>query len=390
MSDIETRRSAEMEDHEIFDDGPQEEPADQTVDLEPAKMPEGVDLEPEAKVVVQEASPFDDQGPFDETAPQEGDPAPQEPHKDTRPQDKNKGKDADPLANLSKTERAYLDAKFEEMEKTGKVNPKIQRRINKEVGARKAAETEAEQLRQEVQQLRQGVGGMRLQALNATISDLEGRANALRARAAQELEAGNTEEYLKLNDQMVDTRARLLNAQGIKARMAPGDDQQQQLQPNQQQTSQQTQTYQPPQPNGAPDVSHLPQRAQDWMAERDFMNWTAAAKHYAHGVDHDLTQEGYDPNSAEYFAEMDQRIQRAFPTMYDAEASGEPPNKPAPRKNTQGAAPVAEPSNVTGKGAPRGKVVLTADDQAVMRQFGLDPTNPEHVQEFARNKAQSA
>jgi hypothetical protein len=371
--DIETRRSADMEDSEIFDDGPDDSPAPKDVDLGSAELPEGVDLSPEIKTLEQQESPFDDQGPFDEEQPQQEETKPEQPQEETKPK-------PGPLDGLTREELARLDQKIEDMEKQGKFSPKVQRRINKAVGAQKAAEAEAEQLRQEVQNLRQGMGGMRLQALDATISNLEDKAKALRSEAAKALDEGDTEKWANLNDRLVDTRSRLLNAQGIKARVAPGDNAPPQQQPQPSAPQQR--------PQGA-DVAQLPQRSQDWIADRGFMDWPMSAKHFAHGVDHDLGQEGYDPNSPEYFEEMDNRIKAAFPQLYAGEEPAAP-TLPAPRKNAQGAAPVAEPSNVTGQAPQRGKVTLTAEDQASMRNFGLDPNNPEHLKEYARNKSQGS
>lgn len=93
--------------------------------------------------------------------------------------------------------------------------------------------------------------------------------------------------------------------------------------------------------------------------------------------DSKLVREGYDKNSPEYYAELDRRVDEAFPTLR---------KKPkAPTKS-----PVAGVGAAPAKHLSKNTVRLTRVDLGNMRRFGLDPTNKEHLREYARNKQHAA
>lgn len=341
------RRSADMDDDELFDDGPEEEAKDLEVDIgDPDGGMPGIDIEGSDQDLTKD--------------------------------------DAQPDA----ADKTKEPAKQADGDDDTEYSQKVQKRINREVAKRKTVETELERIRRENLELRQGMSSTRVRAVETSISELTGRANALRSQMSQALDAGDTDKYLELNDQLVDTRAHLLNAQAVKSRMAPPvDPQQQQPQPQTYTQAQRPDTGQPP----APDVSRAPKLAQGWIADRDFLNWSQSEKAFAGGVDAELTAEGYDVETPEYFQEMDRRIQAAMPHLYDDAPAGSPGAKTptAPRKNTGAAAPVAAPSDVTPGGKPQGKVKLTQEDLNNMRRFGLDPEDPNQLKEYARNKQAS-
>jgi len=96
------------------------------------------------------------------------------------------------------------------------------------------------------------------------------------------------------------------------------------------------------------------------------------------GVDAQLVREGYDKHSPTYYAELNKRVDKAFPTL--RKLSG-----------TAGTAPPVAP--VTGGGSkavPRGTVHLNKNDLSNMRKFGLDPTNKTHLREYALSKRSTA
>lgn len=98
-------------------------------------------------------------------------------------------------------------------------------------------------------------------------------------------------------------------------------------------------------------------------------------KHFVLGVDAQLVKEGYDKNSPAYYAELDKRVDKAFPTL----------RKPA-AASTGGTPPVAPVGAGGSKVVAKGSVRLNRDDLANMRRFGLDPTNKQHLREYAINK----
>jgi hypothetical protein len=102
----------------------------------------------------------------------------------------------------------------------------------------------------------------------------------------------------------------------------------------------------------------------------------AGHKSFVIGVDQQLSREGYDKYTPEYYAELDRRVDETFPTLRKkaAPASGSPV---APTSRAGGGAP-AKPT--------KRSVTLTQADFATMRQFNLDPENVEHRKAFAMSK----
>ena len=125
----------------------------------------------------------------------------------------------------------------------------------------------------------------------------------------------------------------------------------------------------------APKVVPPTPRGQKWKESR---SWYGKQKfsevtEFAHVVDRKLFAEGLNPNSKEYFVELDRRLSKRFPELYKT-------NKP---KNSS----VAPVSSGVGKSASsKGKVTLNRSDLNRMRAFGLDPSNKAHLREWAKSK----
>jgi hypothetical protein len=142
-----------------------------------------------------------------------------------------------------------------------------------------------------------------------------------------------------------------------------------------------TQQQQPaPQPTAQPQREPPAPLAVAWIDRNKiwFNNPEYAGhKHFVLGVDAQLIKEGYDKHSPTYYAELDKRVDKAFPVLR--------------RSMGAGTAPPVAPVGVGGsKVVAKGSVRLNRDDLANMRRFGLDPTNKQHLREYAVNKRSSA
>ena len=93
-----------------------------------------------------------------------------------------------------------------------------------------------------------------------------------------------------------------------------------------------------------------------------------------------LARDGYDKNSKEYYAELDRRIDEAFPTL---RKRGKPVSNGGTRPPVAGVG--ATPRNSSKK-----TIKLTGSDFANMRRFGLDPRDKEHLRAYARSKRRPA
>jgi len=363
-----SRHSAEMSDAELFeDDGDDSGLPEQQVELD-GGGPAAQDSDPEGAPQSRQANedPFDDDS---DGQPPEHTPQPFE-TADSESQGDDDGDE--PAETYSK---------------------KVQRRINKEVARRKSVETEAERLARENDELRQRLGQTETQVFEHSVSGLESQKTTLRGQLAKAIEDGDTEKQVDLTEQLGSVNYRLEQAQQMRARIAPRQQQQptgeRQGEPRPQQQRPQAPTT-PAQQREAM-IRSLPPRSQEWVSERGFFDWKESQRAYAMGVDAELTKEGFDVGTDEYYVEMDRRIAAAFPDLYDDD---DPAPRPQPRKQTQGATPVAPPS--APPAAPNGaqqqgsKVKLGPADFQQMRTFGLDPQDPEAVRAFAMEKQRSA
>lgn len=89
-------------------------------------------------------------------------------------------------------------------------------------------------------------------------------------------------------------------------------------------------------------------------------------------IDAKLKAEGYDPNSKDYYEELDTRVDALFPGLR--------------KKVKPKGSPVAPAGNAPASNTSKKTITITKADLNNMRAFGLDPTNKEHLREYARNK----
>lgn len=129
----------------------------------------------------------------------------------------------------------------------------------------------------------------------------------------------------------------------------------------------------------------------DWYGARGFERQTRLANR----LDKEVFKDGYDPNTPEYFEELDRRIKEKEPKLYEdldaADDTGKDDDKDTTETRRRGQNVVAPVSgNETRRQRTSGsKVELGEADFQNMRDFGLDPKDPEVLKEYARNKAEA-
>lgn len=125
----------------------------------------------------------------------------------------------------------------------------------------------------------------------------------------------------------------------------------------------------------------------DWYKMQGFERQTRLANR----LDKEVFADGYLPDTPEYFEELDRRIREKEPTLYDeldAGAEDTDTDKGKRKKGKNVVAPVGG-NETRHQRSSSSKVELDAEDFATMRQFNLDPNDPEVLKEFARNKREA-
>jgi hypothetical protein len=109
-----------------------------------------------------------------------------------------------------------------------------------------------------------------------------------------------------------------------------------------------------------------------------------------------IFREGYRPDDADYFEELDARLKDKAPKLFTENPDDElePARGSRRRQRSQDGkrTPVAAADDSSRDGSKRrlnpNRVELGEAEFANMRRFGLDPGNPAHIKEYAANKRQ--
>lgn len=248
--------------------------------------------------------------------------------------------------------------------------------------ARREVATELGTMRKELDELK---GKDELQKAEA---DYATRKADIEAQLVKAMEAGNHADHARLNSQLIELNNDLQRKRlEIKAK---------------------TSTAQVEDLNGQRGKAPLV-RIKKFL--EDNADWWADPEHedavtYAKKLDRKLTTElGMDPNSDRYWTVFNRNFDKKFPDLrkaggddddIDLDGGDDPPDRGSarvvtpPTKGAGGGKPKPrqqQQERREGGEAPAASTVrLTAADKQTMRLFGLDPTNEEHLVEFARNK----
>jgi len=111
-----------------------------------------------------------------------------------------------------------------------------------------------------------------------------------------------------------------------------------------------------------PEAAKPPQRALDWADKNTWFMQDKRMTGFAYGVHEELVTKGVEPNSEQYYSEIDAAMKEAFPNKFEVDAEESAPPQP------QAGNVVAPPSRTSKK--PR-KVKLTPTAAALAKRLGL-------------------
>lgn len=190
------------------------------------------------------------------------------------------------------------------------------------------------------------------------------------------IEAGNTKDQVRLTSLLMNQKAGKIRAEVSLENLAPDGN------------------VQPFSDKVAPTPDAVPNKAAKWMENHD--DWYGARgferqTRLANRLDKEVFADGFDPASDEYFEELNARIKEKEPTLFDDADTSAEDDKPSKSDKRPTRSPVAGVDSVDSRRqkSSSSKVELTERDFAVMREFNLDPNDPEVLKEFARNKREA-
>jgi len=130
----------------------------------------------------------------------------------------------------------------------------------------------------------------------------------------------------------------------------------------QQAAYQQQQAYQQP----VQQVQQVDPRVEDWAEKNKWYGRDTVMTHAAWGIHRQLVQvDGVDPNSDEYYDELDKRIRDAFPHKFQESGS----STQSRGRNVQTVAPASRSSGINN--AARRTVRLTPSQVAIAKKLGV-------------------
>lgn len=250
---------------------------------------------------------------------------------------------------------------------------KVKARIERERRAKRKAQDEASYWREQAESLAKDTSSRAKDGLKRDIEQADSAIERTLADLDSAIEAGNTKDQVKLTNELTDLKAKKFGAEASLNDLPESGN----LQPFDGKVSSAKEK----------DLS----QADKWMDDRS--DWYRATgferqTRAANRLDKEVYNAGFDPNTPEYFEELDKRLKAQFPDLYDeidTTAEDDPPKRRATRT------PVTP---VGGNDTPRqrtsgSKVELGEADFANMRRFGLNTNDPNVLKEYARNKREA-
>ena len=246
------------------------------------------------------------------------------------------------------------------------VNDAVQKRIAKLTARMREAERReqaaieyAKGLQNQTQTLQQKLVHTDYSRLNEAKTRLDTQQTALKSIIRKAREEGDIDTETEANQRLTDLI--------MEQRQVAGwlQSQEQQVQSYQQPQSQQPQNYQQPPPQPAQRPAPSPQ-AEEWAERNPWFGQDRMLTYAAWGIHETLiTQEGIDPNSEEYYTELDRRLQTEFPSRFQNSGS-------ASQIRQQRAAPAVAPATrSSGINSARRTVRLSPSQVAIAKKLGV-------------------
>lgn len=223
-----------------------------------------------------------------------------------------------------KEEQPVLEAKDEVKEQApeleGIETKGAEKRIRQLIRQRKEREEEVEQLletnkklSETLKQKEEEVFNVSKNSLEASEKQLTDKIDLARQAYLEAFDEGDKERVLKAQEMLNDAQSDLKNVTSVKSRYSE-------------------EYSEPVQQNApAPAPRRRDRRAEEWAGNNEWFGQDNVMTAAALAIDADLKEQGYDPDDEDFYAEVNNRIQEAFPHKFGEvqERVQENTNKPA-------------------------------------------------------------
>ena len=217
-----------------------------------------------------------------------------------------------------KEEKEEVKEKAPELE--GIETKGAEKRIRQLIRQRKEREEEVdrlikanEELKNSLKQKEEQVFNVERSSLEASEKQLTDKIDLARQAYLEAFEEGDKERVLKAQEMLNDAQSDLKNVTSVKSRYP-----EEYSEPVQQEAQ-------------APTPRRRDRRAEEWASNNDWFGQDKVMTAAALAIDADLKEQGYNPDDEEFYDEVNNRIQEAFPHRFgkDQERVQENTNKPA-------------------------------------------------------------
>jgi hypothetical protein len=274
---------------------------------------------------------------------------------------KNKLKEQD--FEIEITDEPKIIEKKQVKENKPEINDKnysesVQKRIRKLINEKKTSDEEKEALQQQMSQMAQRLEKIEKSNETQGQNQLAEHYNLVKRALGKAIEEGDTDQQIKFNEELVDIKTAIAMQNQSRASKVQAETNSPNVGRAQQQAT-----------NPAPEKAMTWWKDNNWFNSKGFEKETAMAR----AIDVQLDIEGFDKNDAQYYNELNNRLQKSFPELI----SNTEVSVTRPRQSRQAVAPT------TGGQVYRGnRVKMTSDQLRMARELGI--TDPEHIKKYAK------
>lgn len=259
-----------------------------------------------------------------------------------------------------KEEKKPVEAKIEKKPEIGDedYSQAVQKRIKKLIHEKKTSDEEKEALQMQMSQMAKRLEKIEKSNETQGQNQLAEHYNLVKRALGKAIEEGDTEQQIKFNEELVDIKTAIALQNQAKANKIQTETNSPNVGRAQQQAT-----------NPAPEKAMTWWKDNNWFNSKGFEKETAMAR----AIDVQLDIEGFDKNDAQYYNELNNRLQKSFPELI----SNTEVSVSKPRQSRQAVAPT------TGGQVYRGnRVKMTSDQLRMARELGI--TDPEHIKKYAK------